>query len=129
MRQPYDFIVAALRALDVPPGEIAGMGRGEFRKRVILPLRAMGQEWGQPGGPDGWEEDAAMWISAEGLAGRIMWAMEVPGRLVTMPDPRAFVLRALGDRASGRLIWAAGAAESPREGVGLVLASPEFNRR
>jgi uncharacterized protein (DUF1800 family) len=128
-RQPFDFIVAALRALGVPPGDIMAMGRGEFRKRIILPLRAMGQEWGKPGGPDGWEEAAEMWINSEGLAARITWAMEAPGRLGPLPDPRVMVTTALGDHASERLIWAAGAAESPREGVGLILASAEFNRR
>lgn len=128
-RQPFDFIVAALRALAVPPEEILAMGRGEFRRRIILPLRAMGQEWGKPGGPDGWEEAAEMWINSEGLAARITWAMDMPGRLGPLPDPRVLVTTALGDHASERLIWAAGAAESPREGVGLILASAEFNRR
>lgn len=128
-RQPFDFLVAALRALDVPADKIMAMGRGEFRKRIILPLRGMGQEWGKPGGPDGWEEAAEMWINAEGLAARITWAMEVPGRLGPLPDPRVLVTTALGDHASERLIWAAAAAESPREGVGLILASAEFNRR
>jgi uncharacterized protein (DUF1800 family) len=128
-RQPFDFIVAALRALAVPPDRIAGMGRGEFRKRVILPLRAMGQEWGRPGGPDGWEEDAEAWINAEGLAARISWAMEAPGKFGPLPDPRVLVKTALGDQAGERLIWATSAAESPREGVGLILASAEFNRR
>jgi uncharacterized protein (DUF1800 family) len=129
VRQPYDFIVAALRALAVPSDDIMAMGRGEFRKRIILPLRSMGQEWGKPGGPDGWEEAAEMWINAEGLAARITWAMDAPGRLGPLPDPRALVVTALGDRRSEVLNWAAGAAESPREGVGLVLTSPEFNRR
>jgi hypothetical protein len=35
----------------------------------------------------------------------------------------------LGARGSERLVWAVSAAESVPEGVGLVLASPEFNRR
>jgi uncharacterized protein (DUF1800 family) len=128
-RQPVDFIVAALRALAVPPGAIMAMGRGTFRKRVMLPLRAMGQEWGQPGGPNGWEEEANMWITPEGLAARITWAIEAPGLIGPLPDPRALLPLALGDRATERLIWAVGAAESPREGVGLILASAEFNRR
>jgi uncharacterized protein (DUF1800 family) len=129
VRQPYDFIVAALRVLQVSPDEIMAMGRGDFRKRIILPLRAMGQEWGRPGGPDGWEEAAEMWINAEGLAARITWALDAPGRLGPLPDPRVLVQTALGDRAGNALVWAAGAAESPREGVGLILASAEFNRR
>jgi uncharacterized protein (DUF1800 family) len=128
-RQPYDFIVAALGALAVSPDRIIAMAPNDFRKRVLLPMATMGQDWGKPGGPDGWEEGAADWINAEGLAARITWAMETPVGLGPLPDPRDLVVRALGGRATARLIWAASAAESPIEGVGLILASAEFNRR
>jgi uncharacterized protein (DUF1800 family) len=90
----------------------------------------MGQEWQQPRGPDGWAEEAQAWITPQGLAARITWAMEVPGRLVRpMPDPVMFAHTALGSAADERLLWAVARAESQREGVGLVLASPAFNRR
>jgi uncharacterized protein (DUF1800 family) len=56
--------------------------------------------------------------------------MQAPERLVRpLPDPRSFLKAALGARAGEKLVWAVGAAESARDGVGLVLASPEFNRR
>ena len=128
-RQPYDFIVAALRALDVPPADILGMARGEARKRLILPMQTMGQTWGKPGGPDGWEEDASAWITPQGMAARITWAMAAPENLGRVPEARSFVQHALGNRASERLIWAVNASENQREGLGLVLASPDFNRR
>jgi uncharacterized protein (DUF1800 family) len=128
-RQPFDFMVAAMRALEVPPGEILGMARGEARKRLLLPMQAMGQTWGKPGGPDGWEEEASAWITPQGMAARITWAMSAPDDLGRSPDARAFVQHALGNRASERLIWAVNASENQREGLGLVLASPEFNRR
>jgi uncharacterized protein (DUF1800 family) len=89
----------------------------------------MGQDWGRPGGPDGWEEAAEAWITPQGMAARITWAMTQPAEFVPLPDPRDLLTRALGDRASSRLIWAVGAAENQAEGVGLVLAAPEFNRR
>lgn len=128
-RQPFDFIMATMRALEVPPAEIIGMGRGEARKRIILPMQAMGQAWARPGGPDGWEEDAAAWITPQGMAARINWAMSAPDDLGRRPEPRVFVQTALGNRASERLIWAVNAAQDQREGLGLVLAAPEFNRR
>jgi hypothetical protein len=56
--------------------------------------------------------------------------MEVPARLVPiLPDPRDFPVHTLGSAVDDRLIWAAERAESVREGVGLVFASPAFNRR
>ena len=45
------------------------------------------------------------------------------------PDPRRFVAEALGDAAGPALRFAAKAAETREEGVMLILASAEFNRR
>lgn len=129
-RQPYDFLVAGLRALGVTPETIVNADRRGFNRMVLKPLAAMGQPFRQAPGPDGWPEGAADWITPQGLAARIDWAMAAPERLVRpLPDPRAFLAVALGRWASERLIWAVSAAESARDGVGLVLASPEFNRR
>jgi uncharacterized protein (DUF1800 family) len=90
----------------------------------------MGQSFQQAPGPDGWPEAEADWITPQGLAARIDWAMAAPELLVRpLPDPRAFLKTALGSRVSEQLAWAVNAAESARDGVGLVLASPEFNRR
>ena len=46
-----------------------------------------------------------------------------------LPDPRAFVDQALGGYAPQSVRFAAGAAETRAEGVGLVLAAPAFQRR
>jgi uncharacterized protein (DUF1800 family) len=129
-RQPYDFIVASLRALGVSGAAVMEM-RGPILSRMLLrPMSLMGQSWRNPNGPDGWPEAAENWITPQGLAIRIRWGMEVPGRLVTpMPDPREFALHALGAAADEQLLWAVDRAESQREGVGLVFASPAFNRR
>ncbi len=129
-RQPVDFLLAALRALGLTGDALRKMTRGPFHRMVLRPMALMGQAWQNPNGPDGWAEEAEAWITPQGLGARIAWAMEVPGRLVVpMPDPDVFVKTALGSAADDRLIWAAARAESKREGVGLVLASPAFNRR
>jgi len=129
-RQPVDFVLAALRAFGVTGDGLRRMGRGPFSRMLLKPMALMGQDWQQPIGPDGWAEAAEAWITPQGLGARIAWAMEVPGRLVTpMPDPVAFAKVALGPAADERLLWAVARAESKREGVGLVLASPAFNRR
>lgn len=129
-RQPFDFLVASLRALGVGPDVILGLEQRAFRRLILQPLQAMGQPFQQAPGPDGWPEAEADWITPQGLAARITWAMQAPERLVRpLPDPRGFVTTALGARAEEQLVWAVNAAESARDGVGLVLASPEFNRR
>jgi uncharacterized protein (DUF1800 family) len=129
-RQPVDFLLAALRALGMTGRELRRMGRGPAQRMLARPMALMGQDWQAAPGPDGWPEEAEAWITPQGMAARITWAMEAPGRLVVpMPDPSAFLRRILGTAADERLIWAAARAESKREGVGLVLASPAFNRR
>jgi uncharacterized protein (DUF1800 family) len=129
-RQPFDFLVASFRALGVGPDFILGLEPKGFRRLILDPLQAMGQPFQQAPGPDGWPEREADWITPQGLAARIDWAMEAPQRLVRpLPDPRDFLSRALGGRAGEKLAWAVGAAEAARDGVGLVLSSPEFNRR
>jgi hypothetical protein len=59
------------------------------------------------------------------MAARIAWAMAVPARLrQPLPEAAAMAGAALGERLSGRLTWAIGAAENRREGVGLVCHRP-----
>ena len=129
-RQPFDFIVASFRALGMSGAELIAMDDNSFVQLIANPMQAMGQPLLGPPGPDGWPEEAQAWINPAGLAARINWAMDVPVQLLAnLPDPLALAVRALGPRASEKLIWAAPKAESQREGVGLVLASAEFNRR
>jgi uncharacterized protein (DUF1800 family) len=129
-RQPWDFVVAALRGLGLGGETIMGWENQRLRQVVILPLRAMGQTWKSPPGPDGWPEELEAWITPQGLAERINWAMRWPAVLVDpLPHPRDLATRVLADRAGPATLWAADRAESLAEGVGVVLSSPEFNRR
>ncbi len=130
VKLPWEFLASALRALDVPPEALAGLPRKRVQGLIDGPLAAMGQPWEKPPGPDGWPQAATDWVTAQGLAERIGWAMRAPRALgLATADPRAFVGIALGDAASPALAEAAARAESVPEGIGLVLASPDFNRR
>lgn len=129
-RQPMEFLVAALRGLGVSGERVMAWPDARLRQAVILPLRAMGQTWKSPPGPDGWPEELETWITPQGLAERISWAMRWPSAFVpSLPYPPDFARKALGDRAAPATLWACERAESLAEGVGIVLSSPEFNRR
>lgn len=130
-RQPFDFVVAALKGLGVTGAQVTEMRPKQWRNRVMQPMAAMGQPFGRPRGPDGWAEEAGAWITPQGLAARIAWAMRFPGPLTDgkLPDPVALADRALGPAADERLLWAAARAETRVQGVGIVLSSPAFNRR
>ncbi len=129
-RQPIDFIIASLRALGVTAEDVTGMDDGPFRRLILKPMADMGQPWQAAPGPDGWPEAPETWISPQGMAARITWAMDTPARLTRpLPDPAALMHSALGPRASPALTWAVPKSESQSEALGLVLVSPEFNRR
>lgn len=129
-RQPWDLLMAGMRALGVTGADVRGWSPELLKQAVTAPLINMGQPWRRPRGPDGWREDAEAWITPQGLAARIEWAMTLPQALVRpLPDPVELAQRALGGLASEALLWAVARAEKRAEGVGIVLASAEFNRR
>ncbi|MFN3971052.1 MAG: DUF1800 family protein [Gemmobacter sp.] len=130
MRQPFDFVLAGLRALGVTGADVMDMPDRTLRRSILNPLAAMGQPWQAPNGPDGWPEEAEAWIRPQLLAARIAWAMQAPASLRRdLPDAADMAHAALGPLAEGRLLWAVERAETRAEAVGLVLASPMFNRR
>ncbi|QYK43641.1 MAG: DUF1800 domain-containing protein [Paracoccaceae bacterium] len=129
-RQPYDLVLASLRVLGVTGAQVLEMPEKTFRHHLLSPMSAMGQPWQRPRGPDGWPEEAEAWITPQLLAARIAFAMETPRKLVPdLPEPVVLARTALGPLADGRLLWAVERAETRPEAVGLVLASPMFNRR
>lgn len=129
-RQPFDFLVASLRALGVTGQTLRQMPYKKFRADMMGAMAGMGQPFKRPSGPNGFEEAAEEWITPQGLARRITWAMRIPAQLVKpLPDPVALAQSCLADRASEALLWGAARAEDITQGVGLVLASAEFNRR
>ncbi len=129
-RQPFDFMVAAFRALGVTEKDVKSYSSRRMLRNISRPLRAMGQSWQLPTGPDGWPEQADHWITPQGIAARIQWsiglAQEMGG---AAPDPRQFVFDALGPNAAPEVQFAAASAEIKQEAIGIILSSPQFQRR
>jgi uncharacterized protein (DUF1800 family) len=129
VKRPFDFMISGLRAFDITPTRVEAFTRQELRQLIYLPLKVMGQTFMQPLGPDGWSEDAAHWITPQGLAGRIQWANQAVKRFGAGIDPREFVAETLHDFAGPEVKLAATRAEVRAEGLTLVLVSPNFNKR
>ncbi|WP_179380127.1 DUF1800 domain-containing protein [Jannaschia marina] len=128
VRRPLDMMGAVARATDLGPWLDSTRIR-VLRDSLVNPLGAMGQSWQRPPGPDGWPEDAASWITPQGLAARLEWIERAVRTIDPVPDPRVFVETALGPIAGERTRFAAASAEDRAAGVGLVLASRDFQRR
>nr|WP_268821734.1 DUF1800 domain-containing protein [Octadecabacter dasysiphoniae] len=130
VKQPFDFIASSMRALAVPLDTILNATLQDVRRVAQRPLSVMGQTWQSPVGPDGWSEDAENWITPQGMAGRITWSMKIPRDVLDdLPDPRDFVFHALGPTPPEPVLFAANAAETVSDGIGIVLASAAFQRR
>lgn len=130
IRQPFDFVVGGLRGLGMQASDLAALNQKDYRRYLFHPLTIMGQNWQRPTGPDGFADKASDWIIPQTMAGRVSWAMGVPRRLLDpLPDPREVVHWALGPDPAPEVVFAAGSAETAREGIGVIFASAAFNRR
>lgn len=130
VKQPVDFIGSTMRALVVDAADVPIDFEKKIRSRFTVPMAQMGQLWERPIGPDGWPEEDDNWVTPQRIAARLQWAMVMPQVLKPeLPDPRDFVETALGGHAPEVVRFAAASAESRVDGIGLVLASPAFQRQ
>lgn len=129
VKQPIDFVTSSLRALGVEAQDFTALNWKKMRTLIIAPMGLMGQMWEKPNGPDGWAEAPEHWITPQGLAARIQWAMTVPALVQpNLPAPLDLAKIALGARATAVLRDAVSKSDVKSDGVGLVLVSPEFQR-
>jgi uncharacterized protein (DUF1800 family) len=118
-RAPMDYVLAACRALGLPP---------ERAEAVLNGLGALGQPlWNAPQ-PNGWADTAAEWAAPEALMRRLDWAFTLAGRFGSL-DPREVAEAALGPLARAETVAAVARAGSVRDAITLVFGSPEFMHR
>ncbi|MCP5071802.1 MAG: DUF1800 domain-containing protein [Rhodobacteraceae bacterium] len=129
VKQPFDFIASGYRALDLAPEVVAGLAPRKVQRMFSVPLVSMGQPLRRAPGPNGWPEEAEAWITPQGLAARLQWALVASAKFGKGVDPRDFVSATLREVAGDTLKTAVGGSEKRVEGLALVLSSPEFNRR
>ena len=119
VKTPNDLVVSAYRLLGPPSKE----------KRVLAPLRLLGQLPFFAPSPAGWSDRAESWIGPESLLRRIE-ILELLSKRQTMgSDPRRLAEEVLGPVASEETVAAVGRAASGQEALALLLSSPEFQRR
>lgn len=130
VRQPWDLLAAGFRSLGLSGELIMNLPEGKFRNHVIGSLKSMGQPIMGAPQPEGWPEEAATWLSPQLLAARINWGLNTPPAMTKqLPEVSAFLSNALDQTRAAEIEDVVRRAESRPEGIGLVLASPQFNRR
>jgi len=119
-KSPHDFVISTLRAFDHVP---------DNTRFIVGALDLMGQAPFRPGSPAGWPDTAEHWGGADALYKRIEWSntvSRIAGTLVNPVDLGDAVLGPAFDPESRKAI---SRAENNIQGMTLLLASPDFQRR
>ena len=119
-KNPWEWTVSALRAVgsrELNPKMAAGV------------LKQLGQPTWQPGSPAGWDDIAASWAGPDALVRRVEVAQRIADKAGSSVDARALAERLYPGSLAEATRAAIARAESPAEGLALLLISPEFVRR
>jgi uncharacterized protein (DUF1800 family) len=119
-KNPWEWSVSALRA--VGTNEVEPMMAANV-------LRQLGQPTWQPGSPAGWDDIAASWAGPDALVRRVEVAQRIADKAASTVDARALAEKLYPGSLSEVTRTAIARAESPAEGLALLLVSPEFVRR
>lgn len=119
VKTPQELVISTTRAVGS-----AGDGKG-----ALGSLKEFGQIPFRASSPAGWPDEAGAWIGPEAMIRRVDWATAAAPKIAPHVGPEALLQTALGPLASSDTRLAVSRAPSADDGVALVLASPEFQRR
>jgi uncharacterized protein (DUF1800 family) len=120
-KTPEEYVISAARALPAYSTDLVSLGRA---------YRAMGQAPYNPPGPNGWPDVQGEWLGADSVWKRFEWADQAAQSVATTAlNPSALAADVLGPSLSAPTAQAIARAESPAQGLTLLLASAEFQRR
>ncbi|HET7679951.1 MAG TPA: DUF1800 family protein [Xanthobacteraceae bacterium] len=119
LRSPQELLAAMLRATN---SSLEG-------PQLVRLLMTLGQRPWSPGGPDGFPDTAAYWTSASGMRTRLDVASVIAQRAEANSDPATLVDQIIGPIASRETRSAIAAADSRAQGLAILFAAPEFQRR
>jgi uncharacterized protein (DUF1800 family) len=92
-------------------------------------LELLGQRPYTPGSPAGWPDTMAHWDGGDALIKRIEWAAAAGRQISDRVRPEELGDAILGPVFGDHTRTAVSRAESSAQGLTLLLASPEFQRR
>jgi uncharacterized protein (DUF1800 family) len=125
-RSPIEYVTAAMR---VAGGDRIAAIDEKTVGVLVQSARAMGEMPFSAPSPNGWPDDAQAWTGSDAVLQRVEWANAAAQRLNTGRDPVALADEALGPLLTLQTRTAISRAASPAQGLALLFASPEFQRR
>lgn len=120
-KNPWEWTVSALRAV--------GAQRMPMQGAAAVMLQGLGQPIWQPQSPAGFADTNAEWAGGNALMRRVEFAERLAKRSSDQIDARTLATRLFPDAVSPMTAEAIARAESPAQGLALLLVSPEFLRR
>jgi uncharacterized protein (DUF1800 family) len=121
LRSPNELVVAALRATGEP--------RQMDERQLVGGLRRLGQAPFAAPSPAGWPDMAQDWVAPEAMLRRVEWAGLLAARLAAERAPLDVFHATIAPASTEATRLAVERAPRARDGLALVLASPEFQRR
>lgn len=119
VKTPSEFVISALRATG-----FAGDNRVLVQAQTLLGQTPLGAP-----SPAGWPDVASQWIGPESVIRRAEWAMALGQRVAQVRSPTAVLDETIAPVAGADTRMLVANAASAADGVALVFASPEFQRR
>lgn len=119
-KSPWEWAISSYRALgirEVQGQQFAGL------------MQQLGQPVWRPGSPAGWDDIASAWAGPDALVRRVEAAERLAGRAGAQTDARALAEQLFPGAVSPATAQAIARAESPGQGLALLLVAPEALRR
>lgn len=119
-KTPEEFLISSLRAVGAPAPNPRQLYGGYM---------ALGQAPFSAPSPAGWPDHAEAWASPDAVLKRLDYATALAARVGRESRPRERAIAVLGPVLSEATGLAIARAETPEQGLTLLLMSPEFQRR
>jgi uncharacterized protein (DUF1800 family) len=120
-KTPWDWALSALRGVGVDRLPDPRTSYGMFEQ--------LGQTIWRSGSPAGYADTAETWAGPQTLTDRVDLANRFASQFVGNQDARALAPNLLADALSEPVATAIARADSPAQGLALLLVSPPFQRR
>jgi uncharacterized protein (DUF1800 family) len=119
VRTPEDLLIASCRVTGFTPP-------APFQ---VQTLHVLDQQPFFAPQPEGWSDQAKDWIGPEAVLHRADCCENFAGRVLNPPDPATLADDVFGEALPDEAAQAIRRAASRREGLALLIASPQFQRR
>ena len=119
-KRPEELVLSAHRLLKLPVTQ---------PERLARSLAEMGQDVGRTPSPQGWPDREEDWLAPDALWKRVQWGASLAERHAELTDARQLAGLGFGEALGADTRQQIERADSGRQALALLLASPEFQRR